>query len=102
MIIYNVTCNVEHSVSEDWQKWMKEIHIPEVMAAGIFTKAQINRVIAQEDSDKTYAIAYTCSTMKELHQYQIKFAPELQQKHVARYGDKAVAFRTIMQVIEEF
>jgi hypothetical protein len=26
----------------------------------------------------------------------------LQQKHIARYGDKAVAFRTIMEVIEEF
>ena len=102
MTIYNVTVSVEESIKTDWLKWMQEVHIPEVMAAGIFTKAQINRVIAQEDSDNTYAIAYTCSTMKDLHQYQIKFSPELQQKHVARYGDKAVAFRTIMEVIEEF
>ena len=102
MIIYNVTVSVEESVKSDWIKWMQQTHIPEVMAAGIFTKAQLNRVIAQEDSDNTYAIAYTCSTMKDLHQYQTKFAAELQQKHVARYGDKAVAFRTIMEVIEEF
>ena len=102
MIIYNVTVSVEESVKSDWIKWMQEVHIPEVMAAGIFTKAQINRVIAQEDSDNTYAIAYTCSTMKDLHQYQIIFSPELQQKHVTRYGDKAVAFRTIMEVIGEF
>ena len=102
MIIYNVTVSVEESVKSDWIKWMQQIHIPEVMAAGIFTKAQINRVIAQEDSDNTYAIAYTCSTIKDLHRYQIIFSPELQQKHVVRYGDKAVAFRTIMEVIEEF
>jgi hypothetical protein len=102
MIIYNVTVSVEESIKSDWIKWMQEVHIPEVMAAGIFTKAQINRVIAQEDSDNTYAIAYTCSTMKDLHQYQIIFSPELQQKHVTRYGDKAVAFRTIMEVIGEF
>ena len=40
--------------------------------------------------------------MKELRQYQIKFAPELQKKHSARFGKKAVAFRTLMEVIEEF
>jgi len=40
--------------------------------------------------------------MKDLHQYQINFATELQQQHVARYGDKAVAFRTLMEVIQEY
>ena len=102
MIIYNVTVSVEESIKTDWLNWMNTEHIPEVMAAGVFTKAQINRVIIQGDSNNTFAIAYTCPSMKDLHQYQIKFAPELQQKHVARYGDKAVAFRTIMEVIEEF
>ncbi|MDC0249321.1 DUF4286 family protein [Flavobacteriales bacterium] len=102
MIIYNITVSVEESIKLDWIKWMQEVHIPEVMAAGFFTKAQINRVIVQGDSDHTYAIAYTCSNIKDLHQYQIKFAPELQKRHVARYGVKAVAFRTIMEVIREF
>ena len=102
MIIYNVTVSVEESIKADWLKWMQTEHIPEVMASGVFTKAQINRVIVQTDSDNTFAITYTCSSMKELHQYQVKFAPELQQKHVARYGDKAVAFRTLMEVIQEY
>ena len=102
MIIYNVTVSVEESISADWLKWMQEVHIPEVMATGVFSKSQINRVIIQGDSDNTYTIAYTCASMKDLHQYQIKFAPELQQKHMARYGDKAVAFRTLMEVIKEF
>ena len=102
MIIYNVTVSVEESIKTDWLNWMKTEHIPEVMAAAVFSKAQISRVIVQGDSNNTFAIAYTCASTKDLHHYQIKFAPELQQKHVARYGDKAVAFRTIMEVIEEF
>jgi len=102
MIIYNVTVSVEKSVKEDWLKWMQEVHIPEVMATGVFLKSQINRVMVQGDSDNTFAIAYTCDSMKNLHQYQVNFAPELQQKHVARYGDKAVAFRTLMEVIQEY
>jgi len=102
MIIYNVTVSVEENVKNDWLNWMKIEHIPEVMACGIFTKAQINRVIVQDDSDNTFAIAYTCSSMKELHQYQIKFAPELQKKHDKKFKEKAIAFRTLMEVIEEF
>ena len=102
MIIYNVTVSVEESVQSEWLNWMKTEHIPEVMACGIFTKAQLNRVIVQADSDNTFAIAYTCSTMKQLHQYQIKFAPELQKKHNNKFGKKTVAFRTLMEVIEEF
>ena len=102
MIIYNVTVSVEESIKTDWLNWMKTEHIPEVMAAAVFTKAQINRVIVQGDSNNTFAIAYTCPSMKDLHQYQLNFAAELQQKSLVRYGDKAVAFRTVMEVIEEF
>ena len=102
MIIYNVTISVEDSIKQDWLIWMQDLHIPEVMATGFFLKSQINRVIVQGDSDNTFAIAYTCESMKDLHQYQVKFASGLQQKHAARYGDKAVAFRTLMEVIQEF
>jgi len=102
MISYNVTVSVEEGITIDWLNWMKAEHIPEVMACGIFTKSQIKRVISQGDSNNTFAIAYFCKNMKDLHQYQIKFAPALQQKHIERYGDKTVAFRTVMEVIEEF
>ena len=102
MIIYNVTVSVEESITSDWLNWMKTEHIPEVMACGIFSKAQINRVVAQGDSNNTFAITYTCSSIKDLHQYQIKFSSGLQKKHLDCYGDKAIAFRTIMEVIEEF
>jgi len=81
---------------------MKNEHIPEVMACGLFIKAKISKIITEADSGNTYAVAYSCLTIKHLHQYQINFSMKLQNKHIARYGDKAVAFRTIMEIIEEF
>ena len=72
------------------------------MACNIFTNAQINKVITKGDSDYTFAVAYTCKSMKDLHQYQIQFSAGLQKKHIARYGGKVVAFRTIMEVVKEF
>ena len=102
MYVYNITTNIEAASENEWLLWMQETHIPEVMTTGIFLKSQINRVITQDDTGSTFAIAYTCPSIKDLHQYQINFASELQQQHVARYGDKAVAFRTLMEVIREY
>ena len=102
MIIYNVTVSVEESIKSDWLFWIQNEHIPEVLACNIFTDAQINKVITKGDSDNTFAIAYTCKSMKDLHRYQIQFSAALQKKHFDRYGEKAVSFRTIMEVIKSF
>ena len=102
MIIYNLTFSVNDDIKDKWLKWMRTEHIPEVMACGIFTKAKISHIIATVDSDNTFAIAYSCSSMKELHRYQIKFAEKLQKKHTLIFGNKAVVFRTLMEIIEEF
>ena len=46
MIIYNVTVSlVDQSIHQDWLKWMKEIHIPEVMDTGFFLDNKICRLL---------------------------------------------------------
>ena len=102
MITYNITVSVEESIKSDWLNWMITEHIPQVMSCGFFTKAKISKIITEVDSNYTFAVAYSSLTIKHLHQYQVNFARELQKKHKARYGDKAVAFRTIMETIAEF
>ena len=37
MIIYNITVSIiDQNIHQNWLKWMKEIHIPEVMDTGFF------------------------------------------------------------------
>ena len=102
MIIYNVTCNVENEILQEWLQWMLEIHIPEVMQTGFFLEANINKVISSNDDGITYAISYSCESIKKLHEYQLKFSAELQRKHTDRYGEKVVSFRTILETIQKF
>ena len=102
MIIYNVTCNVENEILEEWLQWMLETHIPDVMQTGFFLEANINKVISSNDDGTTYAISYSCENMKNLHEYQLKFSSELQRKHINRYGEKVVSFRTILESIQRF
>ena len=99
MIVYSVTINVEDDIHEDWVKCMKEVHIPDVMNTGIFTDHRMLKVIShQEEKDgTTYNIQYDCESMADLHQYQVKHAPELQKEHSERYANKFVAFRTLLE-----
>ena len=102
MIIYNVTCNVESSISKDWQTWMKEVHIPEIMNCGFFISANMHRVLCSDDNGETFAIQYKCYTMKDLHHYEIRFSGDLQKKHIDKFGDKVIAFRTILEELDTF
>ena len=100
MIVYNVTVRVELEIKDDWLEWMQKVHIPEVMATGMFVEHKIFRIIQGGQEGESYAIQYYCQDMKTLHQYQIHHAPALQADHIKRYGEKALAFRTLLEVVE--
>jgi hypothetical protein len=102
MILYNVTVNIEDSVKEDWLKWMKEKHIPDVLNTGMFFENKIFRLLT-EDEDAigvTYAVQYYAESMEKIEEYKNKYAASLQEEHAARYKDKYVAFRTLLELQE--
>lgn len=101
MILYNVTVKVDHAIKDDWAQWMKDKHIPDVMDTGLFESYNFCRLLEHQDDDgETFAIQYFCQTMKHYEQYQYEHAPALQQEHKERYGEQALAFRTLMEVID--
>ena len=99
MIIYNVTVNIDDSVHDEWLKWMKEVHIPEVLATGYFLENKICRILVQEESGVSYSIQYTSASMKDYEEYRDKQAPRLQKAHIDKYRDKFTAFRTLLEVL---
>ncbi|MDX1684104.1 MAG: DUF4286 family protein [Saprospiraceae bacterium] len=102
MIIYNVTVKIEPAIREDWETWMKRVHIPDVIATNCFTDAQLRRLLIDEDDGITYSIQYRCRSMTDLEKYQNEHASRLQSEHTERYEGKYVAFRTLMEQMEEF
>ncbi|CAN5471512.1 DUF4286 family protein [soil metagenome] len=98
MIIYNVTVNIDHIVAADWLQWMKEVHIPKVLATGMFLENKIFRLVGDEDSGGvTYAVQYYCESMDLYEEYKDKYAAALQADHKDRYKDQFVAFRTLLE-----
>lgn len=102
MFIYNVTINVDDSIRLDWLQWIKP-HIKEVLATGRFTNAKLTQVLTDEEVDgTTYAIQYMAESRANLNAYYELDAPKLREDGLKKFGDKMLAFRTELFVIDEF
>jgi ABC-type antimicrobial peptide transport system ATPase subunit len=99
MYLYNVTINIDESVAAEWVAWMKEVHIPEVVATGCFTEGRLCRIIGESQGGKSFAAQYLCPDLSTYHRYQTKFAADLQAKTKAKYEGKFAAFRTVMEIL---
>ena len=101
MIIYNVTVKIDSQIEAEWLSWMKEIHIPEVIATGCFSDHKMMRLLdpPPDEHGATYAVQYFCHDMKILNRYWRDFAPSLQAAHTDRYKGRFGAFRTIMELV---
>lgn len=101
MILYNVTVAIDKKVEDKWVKWMKEIHIPEVMETNQFVEYKFFKVLNTEDPEaSSYSIQYFAEDIKNIQMYMAAFAPELQQKALATFPNQMAAFRTLLQSVE--
>ena len=82
MILYNVTVNIDKESEADWLQWMKAVHIPEVLATGMFVENKIFKLISPPENNQgtTYSIQYFASSLKELDDYLENYAPRLNKK----------------------
>lgn len=102
MIIYNVTSNIDESVHEQWLIWIKE-HIPQVLSTGCFVEAKLTRVLVEEDmGGTTYSVQYRANSREDLDRYYKVYADALRQDAFKLFADKVLAFRTELEVIDEY
>ena len=101
MIIYNVTVNVDDSVHTDWLYWIRNEHIPEMLATGKFVKALMTKVLVKEEmGGQSYSIQYTAKSKDSLARYYKEDATKLREE-AGRFGDKVLMFRTELEIISE-
>ena len=102
MIIYNVTINIGKSIHNEWLTWIKE-HIPKVLATGKFIEAKLTKVLVEEENGAvTYAVQYRAKSREDLEAYYKEDAEKLRQDGSSRFADKMLAFRTELEIIDEY
>lgn len=101
MVLYNVTVNVSPDIETDWLLWMKKTHIPEVLSTKRFYDHRFLKMLSEhpDAEGNTYAIQYMARNMGELDAYLADDAPILRQKQFDMFGEKCLAFRTVLEEV---
>lgn len=100
MLVYNVTVKVAADIAEEWLRWLKTEHAPAIVATGCFDSFRVLRLLDQDDSEgPTYAIQYHADSAAEYERYGADHAARFRQESFARWGDRFIAFRSVMEVI---
>jgi hypothetical protein len=100
MFIYNVTIHIDHSIHEAWLQWMNETHIPDVMKTGCFEKSVFVKILETDETEgPTYAVQYYALSKAQYNRYIDLYAPKLRKDGMDKWGNKFIAFRTLMEVL---
>ena len=92
MIIYNVTVTVQNEIVEEWLNWIRVEHIPEVLSTGLFIDSVLKRVITNYNDESTFAVSYTCESMKKLHEYEVTWSKKTSKKTYFKIWRKGCFF----------
>jgi hypothetical protein len=91
MFIYNVTVKVDWSIHDAWVQWMLNEHMPEMIETGCFT---------DEKDGPSYAAQYFANSKSDYNRYIENHSTTVRQKYFDTWGDRFVAFRSLMQIVQ--
>lgn len=101
MFVYNVTIKVSKEIQAAWLLWLREEHIPEVLSTGCFIDASVYRLLEVDDSEgPTYSVQYKAESKAQYNLYIEQHAAALRQKSFEKWGDRFIAFRSLLQAVD--
>ena len=96
-VVYEVTAVVEHELAEEWEHYMRERHIPDVLASGWFTGASLVRA-----QGGRYRICSRADSPAQLDRYLTESAPALRAEFSARYPRGVALTRETWEPVQEW
>jgi tRNA uridine 5-carbamoylmethylation protein Kti12 len=100
MVLYNVTVNIDNDVEQEWLQWMKDVHIPDVMATGQFIENKVYKLLHEsEDNSTNYSVQYFANSLDDVIHYQQNFSQKLQEDVQRKFKDRFMVFRSVMELV---
>jgi Domain of unknown function (DUF4286) len=96
MLSYEVTAMLEPAHGDEFERYMREHHIPDVLGTGCFVAAAFARL-----APGRYRMRYEAAGPRDLDRYQADYAPRLRAEFSARYPEVALE-REVLTVLERW
>lgn len=95
MIIYEITTTVEPEKIENYEKYMREQHMPDLVTTGFFESAKMVR-----SSAGRYRICYELRDQKSLDEYFANDADRLRKDFLDHFPEGVEVSREVWEIIE--
>ena len=99
MILYNVTVIMDEDIHDEWLAWMQNEHIADVMLTSCFVSYRMLRVVDSPNEGVTYCMQYIAEDRQQYEDYKSNFASSLQASFPAKFADKFVIYRSLMEFV---
>jgi Domain of unknown function (DUF4286) len=97
MIAYEVTVEMEETLAGRYEQYMREIHIPEVLATGCFQAAVLAR-----SSPGRYRTSYVARTRADLDRYLETHTAALRADFAAHFPEGVRLSREVWDTVERW
>ncbi|MFW5968925.1 MAG: DUF4286 family protein [Persicimonas sp.] len=102
-MLYIVYIAVDRDRIEEWERWMRRVHVPDVLETGCFSDATMARDAGRDTDERAaYRIVYRAHSKEAFEEYQSEHAAALQEEHTERYAGAFEASRDLLDVVERF
>jgi hypothetical protein len=96
MLGYEVTVRLHDPArGDEFEHWMREHHIPAVLATGCFTGADFAR-----GERGAYRTRYVLASRDDLDRYLRDHAPRLREEFTTRFGHAAAVSREVWETLQ--
>lgn len=95
MVIYEITALVQAELIEEYEKYMRERHIPDLLATGYFRGAYFTR-----SADNRYRVQYHAHSQKSLDQYLEREANRLRADFLLHFPESIELVREAWDVLQ--
>jgi len=95
MVAYEVTTIVEPDLVEAYERYMRQHHVPELLATGCFHAAELTHA-----APGRYRMRYEAASQADLDRYLEKHATRLRQDFASRFPRGVTATREVWVAIQ--
>ncbi len=97
MITYEVTTIVDPLLIDAYERYMRQVHIPDLLATGCFHSAALTR-----SAMGRYRVRYEASTEADLERYLTTHATRLREEFASRFSTGVTASREVWTAIQSW
>lgn len=96
-VAYEVTVRVRPELEQDYECYMMETHIPDLLATGFFLSACL-----AAGSDGRYRVRYELSSQEALDDYLANEAPRLREHFNRRFPEGLEVEREVWRILDSW